>query len=123
MVRNLEIGNTPSEFCLISGDWGELKIPNLASMSLMNCYQILQNAKVTAFTVSELLMENQQEVKLPPSPTHMHTPRLGLKYSVPKNIPIAFHNGSNYDYHFIIKALAEEFTCLGEKYITLTVLI
>ena len=40
---------------------------------------------------------------------------------------IAFNNGSNYDYHFIIKELAEEFkkqfTCLGEnsqKYITFT---
>ena len=32
-----------------------------------------------------------------------------LKYSVPKRIPIAFHNGSNYDYHFIIKKLVEEF--------------
>ena len=49
-----------------------------------------------------------------------------LKYSVPKKIPIVFHNGSNYDYHFIIKELAEEFkkqfTCLGEnteKHITL----
>ena len=31
------------------------------------------------------------------------------KYSVPKRIPIAFHNRSNYDYHFIVKALAEEF--------------
>ena len=51
-----------------------------------------------------------------------------LKYSVPKKIPIAFHNGSNYDYHFIAKELAEEFkkqfTCLKEKtekYITFTV--
>ena len=51
-----------------------------------------------------------------------------LKYSVPKKIPIVFHNGSNYDYHFIIKELAEEFkkqfTCLSwnaEKYITFTV--
>ena len=51
-----------------------------------------------------------------------------LKYSVPKTLPIVFHNGSNYDYHFIIKELAEEFkkqfTCLGEnteKYITFTV--
>ena len=26
-----------------------------------------------------------------------------FKYSIPKNIPIVFHNGSNYDYHFIIK--------------------
>ena len=36
-----------------------------------------------------------------------------------KKIPIVFHNGSNYDYHFIIKDLAEEFkkqfTCLGEN--------
>ena len=41
-----------------------------------------------------------------------------LKYSVTKKIPRAFYNGSNYDYHFIIKELAEEFkkqfTCLGE---------
>ena len=26
-----------------------------------------------------------------------------LKYSVTKKNPIAFHNGSNYDYHFMIK--------------------
>ena len=32
-----------------------------------------------------------------------------LKYSVPKKNSIAFHNASNYDYHFIIKELAEEF--------------
>ena len=25
-----------------------------------------------------------------------------LKYSVSKRIPIIFHNGSNYDYHFIV---------------------
>ena len=51
-----------------------------------------------------------------------------LKSSVPKEVSIVFHNGSNYDYHFIIKELAEEFeekfTCLGEnteKYITFSV--
>ena len=40
-------------------------------------------------------------------------------------IPVVFHNGSTYVYHFIIKELAEEFEgpfeCLGEnteKYIT-----
>ena len=45
-----------------------------------------------------------------------------------KKILIVFHNRSNYDYHFIIKKLAEEFkkqfTCLGENtenYITFTV--
>ena len=31
-----------------------------------------------------------------------------LKYSAPKETAILFHNGSNYDYHFIIKELAEE---------------
>ena len=31
-----------------------------------------------------------------------------LKYSVPKKIPVAFLNESNYDYHLIIKELAEE---------------
>ena len=53
-----------------------------------------------------------------------------LKNSVPKKIPIVFHNGSNYDYHLIIKELAEEFkkqfTCLGkntQKCITFTVSI
>ena len=30
------------------------------------------------------------------------------KYSVPKKIPIVFHNGSNYDYHFNVKKIAEE---------------
>ena len=42
-----------------------------------------------------------------------------LKYNVPQKIPISYHNRSNYDYHFIIKELAEEFekqfTCLGEN--------
>ena len=42
-----------------------------------------------------------------------------FKYCVPKKIPIAFRIGSNYDYHFIIKRLAEElkkqFTSLRES--------
>ena len=53
-----------------------------------------------------------------------------LRYKIPKEIPVVFHNGSTYDYHFIIKELAEEFEgefeCLGEKieeYITFSVLI
>ena len=51
-----------------------------------------------------------------------------LRYKIPKKIPVVFHNGSTYDYHFIIKQLAKEFKgnfdCLGEdteKYITFSV--
>ena len=51
-----------------------------------------------------------------------------LRYKVPKKIPVVFHNGSTYDYHFIIKELVKEFDgnfdCLGEnteKYITFSV--
>ena len=28
---------------------------------------------------------------------------------MPNKIPVVFHNGSSYDYHFIIKELANEF--------------
>ena len=32
-----------------------------------------------------------------------------LKLNIPNEIPVVFHNGSNYDYHFISKELANEF--------------
>ena len=51
---------TPSEFCPISGDLDELEIPNLTRMCLIKCYWMLQNARVTAFIVPELLRENLQ---------------------------------------------------------------
>ena len=51
-----------------------------------------------------------------------------LRYKVPKEILIVFHNGSTYDYHFIIKELVKEFNgnfqCFGEnteKYIIFSV--
>ena len=51
-----------------------------------------------------------------------------LRYKIRKEIPIIFHNGSTYDYHFIIRELVKEFEgnfeCLGEnteKYITFSV--
>ena len=39
----------PSEFYAISGDWDELGIPDLARMSLIKCYWMLQISRVTAF--------------------------------------------------------------------------
>ena len=53
-----------------------------------------------------------------------------LRYKIPKEIPVVFHNGFTYDYHFIIKELVKEFEgqfeCLREnteKYITFLVLL
>ena len=54
----------PSLFYPIYGDQSKLGLPNLARMFLIKCYWKLQNARVTAFTVSELL----RAVKLPSSP-------------------------------------------------------
>ena len=51
-----------------------------------------------------------------------------LRYKIPKEILVVFHNGSTYDYQFIIKEWLKtsegEFECLGEnteKYITFSV--
>ena len=48
-----------------------------------------------------------------------------LRYKIPKEIPVVFHNGSIYDYRFIIKELVKDFDgnfeCLSEnteKYIS-----
>ena len=42
-----------------------------------------------------------------------------LRYKTPKEIHVVFHNGSTYEYHFIIKELVKEFKgkfkCLGEN--------
>ena len=53
-----------------------------------------------------------------------------LRYKTPKETPVVFYNGSTYEYHFIIKELAEEFEeqfeCLGEnteKYIAFSATI
>ena len=61
-ILKLEI--PPSEFCPISGDWDELGIPNSTRSFLRKCYWMLQNTRVTAVTVSELLRENQQGGKI-----------------------------------------------------------
>ena len=54
---------------------------NLARMFLKKTYRILQNASITAFTVSELLKENH------PSP-----PRLGLNNGITVAILQSFGN-------------------------------
>ena len=64
-IRKSEI--PPSEFYPISRHWGELGIPDLAQTSLIKCYWMLRNARVTALTVSELLGENQQGGRITPT--------------------------------------------------------
>ena len=76
-------------------------------------------------------MHNEQKVshtddnnkKYPKVKDHCHYTRkyrgashdiCNLRYNIPKEIPVVFHNGSTYDYHFIIKELAEEFKGEGE---------
>ena len=53
-----------------------------------------------------------------------------LRYKVRREIPVVLHNGSNYDFHLIIKESAKKFEgqldCLGEnteKYITFSVTV
>ena len=65
-IRKSEIRR--SEFFQISGEWGKLWIPNLARMSLIECYWSLQSSRVTASIVFELLRENQLGGKITPSP-------------------------------------------------------
>ena len=59
---------------------------------------------------------------------HDHDHDINLRYKITKEIRVVFNNGSTYDYHFIMKELAEEFEgefeCLGEnaeKYIAFSV--
>ena len=63
LSKNLEIRNNRQ----ISADWGKLGVPNLSRMSQRKCYWMLQNPRVTAFTVSVLLRENQIKEPLLPS--------------------------------------------------------
>ena len=74
-IQKLEI--PPSEFCPISGDWGEFWISNLVQSFLMKCYWMLQNVRVTARKI------NRGDYTHTHTHTHthtyIHTPRLGSK--------------------------------------------
>ena len=61
LTRNMEIRNTPVWVLTNNLRLGELGIPNLAQISLIKCYWMLQNDRVTAFTVSELLRETNKQ--------------------------------------------------------------
>ena len=94
LTRNPEIGN-PFEFCPISGDWDELWIPNLARMSLIECYWMLQNSRFTAFTVFVLLWEHQMGGKITPPPPPF-PPRLGIRVKIVKNVQCTLNDHFDY---------------------------
>ena len=98
LTRNLEIGipQPECEFCLIFGDWSELGITNLAWMFLMKLYLILQNARFTAFAVSELLKEKQE---IPPPRSGLnHCPSCVFKSYLSK---IRLKVGHSRNWHFL----------------------
>lgn len=74
-----EIRNIPCTFCLIYGAWGQLGMSKLAQMSLMKFYWMQQNARLRAFTISQLSRKNQQRMQINyPLSLNLYPPRLGL---------------------------------------------
>ena len=99
--------------CHETGDRGELGIPNLTRMSLMKCYWILQNARVTALLFLRYEGKtNKGRVKLPPPPPHTHTHthtqiRLKVKifetFECSHQIPcVIFQTTSHFFFKFVI---------------------
>ena len=67
----------------------------------------------------QLLTNEQQQSYKKAKICYIFKEKFENKYLKDKKCLSVFHNGSNYDYHFIIKELAEEFkkqfTCLREN--------
>ena len=100
-------------------------------------YEITSQAKKVCYIYKKEFSTNNEDKKDHKKRDHCHYTGkyrdaahniCNLRYKTPKEIPVVFHNGSKYDYHFITKELAEEvegeFECLGknaEKYITFSV--
>ena len=118
------------KFCESSSDHA-MKIINFKNkkMKLLAKEQkeSYENAKICYICKEKIVKKYVKDKKYWKVRDHFHYTReyrgvlhsiCNLKYSVPKKIPIVSHNESNYDYHFIIKELAEEFkkqfTCLGK---------
>ena len=66
LTRNRKMRNTPVLLLPNIGRRGQDIRPNLAWTSLMECYWMLWNSRVTAFTTAALFRENQQGIKTNP---------------------------------------------------------
>ena len=123
-IRKLEIH--PLEFCSISGVWGKFEMSNLTRLFLIKCYWMLQNARVTAFTVSELLRENQQRVKLvPPLPIYIRVKPLFDLYLARVYFMLRFlcKKSSIISITFPLLKTSEELDCLEKLVIESVILL
>ena len=84
---------------------------------------------VIDFEKKEMLPLTREELKSHPDAKvcYICGERFNVKFNVSNEISVVFHNGSNHDYHFIIKELPNkfegQFECLEdniEKYKTLS---
>ena len=103
------------------------------AMEIINLMKLLTNEQQTSYQIAKMWYICKENSKYKHSQdekvtNHCHCTReyrgaahgiCNFKYSIPKNFPIVFHNGSDYDHHFIMKELPEEFekqlTYLGEN--------
>ena len=87
-----------------------------------------QDAKVCYICGKQILKKLSKSINYRKVKDHYHYTRkykdaahniCNLKFKVLNKILVVFHNGSSYDYHFIIKKLANEFEgqfeCFGES--------
>ena len=84
-----------------------------------------QDAKVYYICGKRILKKLSQTINYQKVRDHCHctgnieVQHILLVIYVPNEVPVVFHNSSNYDYHFLIKELANEFEgkfdCLGEN--------
>ena len=66
-----------------------------------------KNAKDNKYCKWEIIFIMQWNIEANIQANMLHT-AYNLKYSIPKEITIIFHNRSNHDYHFITKEIAED---------------
>ena len=69
MKKRIVLTCVNSSTILCPGLYAKLGIPNLACVSLMSSYQMLQSSKFTTFTIAKLFWDNQQENGIYPNPT------------------------------------------------------
>ena len=92
----------------------EKKKAKLSTKNQQELYQNAKNCYICKEKFEDKILKDKKYYKLR---DHCHYAAeyrgaaksiCNLKHRVPKEISIVFHNGSNYNYHFIIKELAKK---------------